>query len=106
LIRRKVRTQRRSTLPRENLLLFYPRRLEKFTTYIPGLLFQSAAPLAQARRADPAAKRYTDVAITPLKDLEQENLEMYQTNDAARSALAKAKKRSVKPDPAPQQIPA
>jgi radical SAM superfamily enzyme YgiQ (UPF0313 family) len=108
LIRRKVRTQRRSTLPRENPLLFYPRRLgEILTTYIPGLLFQSKLHRLRKRiERDPAAKRYTDVAITPLKDLEQENLEMYKTNDAARSALAKAKKRSVKPDPAPQQIPA
>jgi radical SAM superfamily enzyme YgiQ (UPF0313 family) len=108
LIRRKVRSQRRSTLPRENPLLFYPRRLgEILTTYIPGLLFQSKLHRLRKRlERDPAAKRYTDVAITPLEDLEQENLEMYQTNDAARSALAKVKKRSVKPDPTPQQLPA
>jgi len=108
LIRRKVRTQRRSTLPRENPLLFYPRRLgEILTTYIPGLLFQSKLHRLRKRlERDPAAKRYTDVAITPLEDLEQDHLEMYQTNDAARSALAKAKKRLVRLDPAPQQLPA
>ena len=31
---------------------------------------------------------------------------MYQTNEATRSALAKAKKRLVRADPAPQQLPA
>jgi hypothetical protein len=31
---------------------------------------------------------------------------MYQTNDAARNALAKAKKRLVKPGPAPNQLSA
>jgi hypothetical protein len=103
-----VRTQRRSTLPRENPLLFYPRRLgEILTTYIPGLLFQSKLHRLRKRlECDPAAKRYTDVAITPIEELEQGNLEMYQTNDAARNALAKAKKRLVKPGPAPNQLSA
>jgi radical SAM superfamily enzyme YgiQ (UPF0313 family) len=108
LIRRKVRAQRRSTLPLANPLVFYPRRLwEILTTYIPGLWFQSRLKRLRDRiKNDPAVAHYTDVAISPLEELEQENLDMYQTNDAARSALAKANKRSVKPDPAPQQLPA
>jgi radical SAM superfamily enzyme YgiQ (UPF0313 family) len=108
LIRRKVRSQRRSTLPRENPLVFYPRRLwEILTTYIPGLMFQSRLHRLRKRiKRNPATRQYTDIAITPLQDLEQDHLEMYQTNDAARSALAKANKRLVKPGSAPNQLSA
>lgn len=108
LIRRKVRSQRRSTLPRENPLVFYPRRLGEFlTTYIPGLMFQSRLRRLRKRiKRDHAARQYTDIAITPLQDLKQDGLEMYQTTDAARAALEKAKTRAVKHGSVSQQLPA
>lgn len=108
LIRRKVRTQRRSTLPRENPLIFYPRRFgEILTTYIPGLLFQAKLKRLRERIAnDPAVKHYTDVAISLPEDLDEETLQMYQATDAARAALTRAKTRAAQLHPTPQRVPA
>jgi radical SAM superfamily enzyme YgiQ (UPF0313 family) len=93
LIRRKVRTQRRHGMPRVNPFLFYPWRLwDILTTYIPGLLFQSKLHRLRKRiERDPGATRYTDLAITPVLETDEENLRMYQSTASARAALAKAK---------------
>ncbi|MFQ5684751.1 MAG: B12-binding domain-containing radical SAM protein [Candidatus Binatia bacterium] len=98
LIRRKVRSQRRLNLPREHPMVFYPRRLwEVLTTYVPGLLFKVKLDRLRKRiERDPEARRYTDVAITPAMDVEEENLQMYQSTDAARAAFAKAKARDAR----------
>lgn len=98
VFRRKVRTQRRSGLPREDPVLFYPRRLwEILRTYIPALLF--LAKLRRLRKRierDPEARRYTDIAITPVLDMEEDSLQMYQSTDAARAALAVAKAKAAR----------
>jgi len=108
LIRRKVRTQRRSTLPLANPLVFYPRRLwEILTTYIPGLWFQSRLKRLRDRiKNDPAVAYYTDVAISPPEDLDEETLHLYQASDGARAALAKAKTRAAQLHPAAQRVSA
>jgi hypothetical protein len=97
LIRRKVRAQRRHGLPLENPLVFYPQRgWEMLTTYIPALRFQAKLHKLRKRiEQDPASQSYTDVAITPVNDLDEgENLQMYQSTDSARAALAKAKAKA------------
>jgi radical SAM superfamily enzyme YgiQ (UPF0313 family) len=96
LIRRKVRTQRRSGMPLESPAVFYPRRVwEMLSTYVPALRFQRRLHKLRKRiEQDPASKRYTDVAITPVLDVEEESLEMYQLTDSARAALAKAKAKA------------
>jgi len=94
--RLKVRTQRRHGLPLENPLVFYARRgREVLTTYIPMLWFyRRMRRLAERIRRDPAAKSYTDLAITPVADENDEELEMFVVTDAARQAVVKAKARA------------
>ena len=80
-LRRKVRRDRRPTLPREAALPFYARFLWDF-------LYKHAkmARLAlrfhrfkQKLERDPAAKLYTDIALTPDEDTNVEALEMMLT---------------------------
>jgi hypothetical protein len=96
LIRRKVRNQRRHGLPRENPVVFYPRRAwEMLATYIPALRFQAKLHKLRKRiEQDPEMRRYTDVAITTVEDVDEDNLQMYQSTESARAALAKAKAKA------------
>ncbi|NIA67707.1 radical SAM protein [Pelagibius litoralis] len=95
--RRKVRTQRRSTMPLESPLVFYPRRVwETLTTYIPfaGFALRLWIKCQQVKR-DPANKNYTDLALTPVTDHgEDESLEMFAHTGAAQAAVAKAQKEA------------
>lgn len=65
--RRKIRTGRRWGMPRENPLVFYPRRVwEALRTYAPLPLF--VWKLLRMRRRilrDPGMKQYTDEALAP-----------------------------------------
>ncbi len=95
--RRKVRRQRRPGLARENPLVFYPKRVwQTFATYLP--IARYAWRLNRIRKRvqnDPAAKDYMDRALTPVDgDGEEEVLEMFELNAAARAAVAKAKART------------
>ena len=66
--RRKIRRHRRSTLPRENPLVFYPRRLRE--------IIETHAKLAAfylylhriRRRVERDDRHYTDPALTPIPD--------------------------------------
>jgi hypothetical protein len=42
-------------------------------------------------QADPGARTYSDLAITPVVDAEDEALEMFALNDSARAAVDKAR---------------
>jgi len=108
LIRRKVRTQRRLGMPRVNPLLFYPARLrEILTTYIPGLRFQSKLHKMRKRiQRDPEAKLYSDLAIAPLQEMEQDNLQMFQSRESGRAALAKAKEKQARAAAPPRRLSA
>jgi radical SAM superfamily enzyme YgiQ (UPF0313 family) len=94
--RRKVRTQRRSDMPRENPFVFYPKRLAEIAhTY--GKAGMYALWLGRVRRRlekDPATKNYVDLATTPVVDETAESLEMYELNDAARAAVEQARARN------------
>ena len=91
--RRKVRSQRRSGLPVESPLVFYPRRLwEIVSTYGPFALYALRMWLLCKRiKRDPATAGYTDLALSPVEEPEEEHLEMFEQSDAARAAVAKAK---------------
>ena len=91
--RRKVRSQRRSGLPVESPLVFYPRRLwEIVSTYGPFALYALRMWLLCKRiKRDPATASYTDLALSPVEVPEEEHLEMFEQSDAARAAVAKAK---------------
>ncbi len=94
--RRKVRTQRRSGIPRENPLVFYPRRVwQMFSTYVPyGLYAWKLWRLCRKVKLDPASKTYIDLALIPVVEAEEERLEMYEQTEAARAAVAKAKAKA------------
>ncbi len=70
LLRRKVRTTRRHGLPRENPLVFYPRRVwEMASTYVPAYLyFRKLERLQKRIHADPRKLEYRDEAITPVAE--------------------------------------
>lgn len=89
VFRRKVRTTRRPTLPRENPLLFYPRRAwEILTTYSSiGLYYLS---LQRARRrvlSDPLADGYTDASLAPVYLVDEDAPEADAHPTAARAAV-------------------
>ena len=91
--RRKVWSQRRPTLPRENPLVFFPRHAWQTTTKY-GAIGWYAWRINRKRKRlqrDPAAKAYMDGALTPVEDATEEALEMFELNDAARAAVAKAR---------------
>ncbi|HEY9158715.1 MAG TPA: radical SAM protein [Candidatus Binatus sp.] len=97
IIRRKPRTQRRPGFPRENPLRFFMRRAREMSaTYVPGLWFMWR--LERLRRKienDPASKRYTDVALSPVADDEfGADLELYHATDSARHAADQARTRA------------
>ncbi|MFQ5773915.1 MAG: B12-binding domain-containing radical SAM protein [Kiloniellaceae bacterium] len=94
--RRKVRTQRRSGMPLESPLLFYPRRVwEALSTYLPLLAYYVRLTLLRKRiEKDPAMRSYSDLALTPATQAEEEHLDLFEHSDAAKAAVAKAKARA------------
>ena len=95
VFRRKLRTQRRHGLKLESPLVFYPRRLwEMLRTYVPGLLyFLKLTRLRKRIQRDPAMRAYSDIAIAPMEEGEEQSLEMFDVTEAARTAVAKANRR-------------
>jgi pyruvate-formate lyase-activating enzyme len=96
VFRRKLRKQRRSGLPRENPLIFYPRRAREILSgYLPALRFLwKVNRLRHQLTKDPATRHYTDIAITPLENELSEPLELYEATEGARQAAARARVRA------------
>jgi radical SAM superfamily enzyme YgiQ (UPF0313 family) len=91
--RKKDRTQRRSTLPKENPLVFYPKRVwQVLNTYIPLLLMlRNLRKVHDEVVADPATAHYMDVALTPVEGNDEDALELFTATEAARSSVAKTR---------------
>ena len=94
VFRIKDRPQRRSDLPRENPLIFYPRRLCElvYRGARIGLYFRRLRRTVERLRLDPASKHYTDIAIKPVEQAETEELEMFGASSAAKAAVEKAQR--------------
>jgi len=78
-IRRKYRRDRRPTLPVENPLVFYPRYIKEFISkhwFMLRLLWKYHRR-RNALLADPESQNYTDQALTPVQDDEQDVFELY-----------------------------
>jgi radical SAM superfamily enzyme YgiQ (UPF0313 family) len=88
-IRRKARRDRRSGLPIESPLVFYPRYwTETLTKQLRWLwLWGRMYGRYQAIKRNPAGRDYMDQALTPVEDDENERLDMFQT-DAAKAYVA------------------
>jgi radical SAM superfamily enzyme YgiQ (UPF0313 family) len=90
--RRKVRTQRRSGMPRENPLIFYPRHYGGAVVkyFRMGLFYLRIRRIEKAILAEPNCREYRDLAITPVTDDDaSEHLGLYEATDAA---IAQVKK--------------
>jgi radical SAM superfamily enzyme YgiQ (UPF0313 family) len=92
-LRRKYRTDRRPELPTESPFVFYPR-------YVSDLLYKHFK-LGQAiwryrgfverLKRDPNARKYTDIALTPVVDDDFDSFEMFQASESAKSAVNKVR---------------
>jgi len=89
--RRKVRTQRRSGMPLENPLLFYPRHwggaVVKYLRM--GWFYLRIRRLEKRILAEENPAAYRDVAITADADTAGEHLALYEETEAAREAVKK-----------------
>jgi hypothetical protein len=66
--RRKIRRHRRSTLPRENPLVFYPRRVREIVATHAKLAAFYLHLHRIRRRVERDPRSYTDPALTPIPD--------------------------------------
>ena len=90
--RRKVRVNRRSGMPLENVLIFYPRYwLESVTKLVRwSYLYLRLRVIYKRVKRDPARFDYMDTALEPVTDHEEER-ELFQT-EAAQQYLEKQHK--------------
>jgi radical SAM superfamily enzyme YgiQ (UPF0313 family) len=92
LFRRRIRRDRRPTLPIENPFVFYPRETGVFIWKHAKIVAKLAKMWLFMRSvlADPNAKSYTDEALRIANDYDHQ--EMFELSDGARAAAAKAKR--------------
>ena len=71
-LRRKVRTQRRPGMPKENPLVFYPQRVwETVSGLAPfALYYFRLRSIRKKIKREPGRRSYTDKALIPVKDTE------------------------------------
>jgi len=83
-VRRKLRSQRRSGLPRENPLIFYPRRLVELTRELGAwaLLLRRYRRIMRRVLADPEAASHMDAALQPAPPEEMAATALMRTHAA------------------------
>jgi radical SAM superfamily enzyme YgiQ (UPF0313 family) len=90
-LRRMYRRDRRPGLPREWPVLFhlkYMRHLWRTHLGIISLL-RRYNKVRKAIKADPNRRAYTDLALTPVQETDEESLALFTASDAAKAALKK-----------------
>jgi len=90
----KVRTDRRSGMPIENPLVFYPRYLTEIVTKHWAIVSNVARFYwrYKAVKRAPDRKTYTDLALTPVDQDNQNDLSMMTETRGGQEAVAKAKR--------------
>jgi len=95
LFRRKYRRERRSGMPLENPLVFYPcyawEILSKYAQFL-RMTLQYRRILRRVQH-DPAAMDYSDIAMSPVQENELDKLEIYTATSAAQAAVDKVRRR-------------
>jgi radical SAM superfamily enzyme YgiQ (UPF0313 family) len=94
ILRLKHPSERRPGLPRQPAWIFWPRFASE-TLYKHALLVGAIGRLLVWKMAitrDPDAQAYTDRALTPVRDDEDETLDLLTKTTGARSAVAHVKK--------------
>jgi radical SAM superfamily enzyme YgiQ (UPF0313 family) len=92
MLRRKYRTDRRPGFPIENPLLFYPKTAWEFVAKYAGayLFYQRRYKrILKQVLADPNAENYTDIAMTPVEEGEEEHLEIFTATVSAQEFVKK-----------------
>lgn len=94
-LRIKDRKQRRAGFRRWPALLHYPAfAVDSLINYAQfGLYGWKLHKMRKRIQKDPASAAYSDFAIRPVEDAEDEDLEIFKLNDAAKDAVAKAKRQ-------------
>ncbi len=94
-LRRKVRGDRRSGLPIEHPLVFYPKfAFDLVAKHVALLrLIWRAGLVRRAIKRDPSAAAYRDQALTPVTAAELDDLELFTVTASARAAADKIKLR-------------
>ncbi len=94
ILRKKTRSERRSTLPIEPIWQFYSKVLTEFVrkTWLVAVQGWRIYRIYRRVASDPAGLQYTDQAMTPVADDDVENLELFTQNSAARKAVDHARK--------------
>jgi radical SAM superfamily enzyme YgiQ (UPF0313 family) len=92
ILRRKQRSSRRSTFPRENPLLFYPRRLwETAATYLSiGRYYLQLERIKRRVARDPDAEHYTDLSLARSEPIAEER----HTKQRVELPIAEEQKRA------------
>ena len=94
MFRMKFRRDRRSGLPIESPLVFYPRLLKELA--LKGLAYWSIYRRFHAIKREVATApdrwSYTDVAITPLRENELESLDLFHVTRGGEDALARKRR--------------
>jgi hypothetical protein len=105
-LRRKYRTDRRPGLPIESPLVFYPRyawesasKLARF-----GALWLRYRWIRRRVEADPLGHEYRDLALTPVREDDVDELEIFQTTESAKQAVVKAKQQRAAQQRTPRQV--
>jgi radical SAM superfamily enzyme YgiQ (UPF0313 family) len=93
--RKKVRTDRRPGLPVENPLAFHAKYWgEQIWKHWKILqLLMRYRPIRRRIKADPKARAYTDLSLTPVRDDEVGAMELYSFTQSAQAAVDKAKRQ-------------
>ena len=90
-VRCKRRADRRPGMPREPAWRFWPAyALDLLAKHARmALIAARFLPLRHALKRDPAARAYTDRALTPTTALDEATLALFQATEAARADIAK-----------------
>ena len=88
-LRRKYRKERRPTFPIESPFVFYPKFVADLVWKHLRLVVQIArlGLFRQALKNDPNARKYSDLALTPVIDDEFDSYEMFSKSDSAKAAV-------------------
>ncbi len=91
MIRQKYRRDRRHGLPLESPLVFYPRAIRENIGKARGYwkVYRQFKTILNEVKAAPDRWTYTDLAIEPLRENENESLDLYHETSGGEAALAR-----------------
>ncbi|MEA2935865.1 MAG: hypothetical protein QOD74_2511 [Variibacter sp.] len=93
MVRLKFRRDRRSTLPLESPLVFYPKLVAENWRKLQGYwtIWRMVTRIKNEVKRDPNAGAYTDLALAPQDD-EEDSLDLYHATRGGEAALARKRR--------------